>query len=86
MKTICSTLIVAIAVPILAGEWPGWRGATGTGVALEKNLPLTWSAKDNVRWRADLPERGNSSPIVWKDKVFVTQALQRLEAANVDVL
>jgi outer membrane protein assembly factor BamB len=37
-----------------------------------------WSAdggSKNVRWRVELPERGNSSPIVWGDRVFVTQAL-----------
>jgi outer membrane protein assembly factor BamB len=75
MKSICTSLIVSIAVPVIAGQWPGWRGSTGTGVTSEKNLPLTWGEGDNVRWRTELPERGNSSPVVWGDKVFVTQAV-----------
>jgi outer membrane protein assembly factor BamB len=77
MKTIClcSALIVSITVPVFAGQWPGWRGASGTGTTSEKNLPLNWSTSENVKWRSELPERGNSSPIVWGDKVFVTQAL-----------
>src|SRR5439155_17681073 len=41
------------------------------------DLPLKWSPKENVRWRAELPEPGNSSPIVCRERVFVTQAVQK---------
>ena len=80
MKTIsiqilAGLLIVPAIFPAAAANWPGWRGADGTGTSSEKNLPLKWSATENVRWRIDLPERGNSSPIVWGDRVFVTQAV-----------
>src|SRR4051794_598570 len=68
-------LLTCLAVPAFAANWPAWRGPAGTGITAEAQLPSTWSAKENVRWRVDLPERGNSSPIVWGDKVFVTQAL-----------
>jgi outer membrane protein assembly factor BamB len=60
----------------LASNWPAWRGADGTGVAQEKNLPLHWGTNENVRWRMPLPERGNSTPIVWRNKVFVTQPVE----------
>jgi outer membrane protein assembly factor BamB len=58
-----------------AGNWPAWRGPEGTGVATENNVPLHWSTNENVRWRVSLPERGNSTPIVWGKRVFVTQAV-----------
>src|SRR6478735_2478099 len=58
-----------------AANWPGWRGPSGTGVSTEENLPVKWSTTENVLWKTELPERGNSSPIVWGDRVFVTQAL-----------
>ncbi|MBI4657802.1 MAG: PQQ-binding-like beta-propeller repeat protein [Verrucomicrobia bacterium] len=48
-----------------------------TGATAEKDLPVKWSDKDNVRWRVELPDRGNSSPIVWGNRVFVTQAIQK---------
>ena len=64
-----------LASTALAANWPAWRGADGTGVSAEKNLPLKWSATENVKWRIDLPERGNSSPVVWGDRVFVAQAV-----------
>jgi outer membrane protein assembly factor BamB len=60
----------------LAGNWPGWRGPDGTGVTTEKNLPTRWSTTENVRWRTPLRERGNSTPIVWGDRVFITQAIE----------
>ena len=72
MKTI---LFLSMAVPAFAANWPAFRGPTGDGVTNDGKLPLTWSKTENVRWRVDLPERGNSSPIVWGDKVFVTQAI-----------
>jgi outer membrane protein assembly factor BamB len=56
-------------------NWPAWRGdAAGTGITSETNLPLEWSATEHVKWKTPLPEAGNSTPIVWGDRVFVTQA------------
>ena len=69
------SLAVATALSATAGHWPGWRGPDGTGVSPEKNLPLKWSPNENVRWRVDLPGRGNSSPIAWANRIFVTQAV-----------
>ena len=66
-----------LAAGIQAANWPSWRGPNGSGVAPEANLPLQWSATENVRWKAALPDRGNSSPIVWRDRVFVTQTIEK---------
>ncbi|GIW82633.1 MAG: hypothetical protein KatS3mg105_4440 [Gemmatales bacterium] len=57
-----------------AGDWPAFRGPNGNGVAEEKNVPLKWDAKTNVRWKVKLPRPGNSSPIVSNGRVFVTCA------------
>lgn len=56
------------------GNWPGWRGPTGMGYTDEKDLPLKWDGKtgENVLWKTPLGGIGNSSPIVWGDRVFVT--------------
>jgi len=61
----------------LAANWPAWRGPEGTGVSSEKNLPLRWSTNENVRWRTGLPDRGNSTPIIWGNRVFLTQAIEK---------
>jgi len=69
-------LSCVVTFPLLAANWPAWRGPDGTGVTAEKNLPLHWSTNENVRWRTALPDRGNSTPIVWGGRVFVTQAIE----------
>lgn len=55
-----------------AGDFPQFRGPGGTGVANEKNLPIVWSDDQNVRWKAPLPGRGLSQPVVVGKKLFVT--------------
>jgi hypothetical protein len=68
-------LVCLATTSLIAGNWPGWRGAKTDGISSDRALPIKWSTNENVRWRAPLPERGNSSPIVWGDRVFVTQAI-----------
>ncbi len=65
------------AAPARADNWPAWRGPHGTGVCDERGLPLTWGPGDNVRWKVPLPGPGNATPVVWGDRVFLTQALDR---------
>ena len=61
-------------------NWPTWRGPFGTGVSPEKQFPTKWSHKENIRWRISLVERGNSSPVIWGDKVFVTQSIEKTKS------
>ena len=70
-------LSITAAQSAWGGNWPGWRGPQGTGVAAETRLPETWSTNENVRWRVDLPGPGNSSPVAWGNKIFVTQSLRK---------
>ena len=55
-----------------AGYWPRWRGPSGQGVVDATGYPDTWSSSENVVWRSTVPGRGNSSPIVWGDRIFLT--------------
>ncbi len=65
-------LTVSTAMPVMAGNWPAWRGTDGTGRSSERNLPVSWSPTDNVTWKTSLPGEGNSTPITWDDRVFLT--------------
>ena len=56
---------------------PGWRGPTGLGQSTAKELPLIWGANENIRWKAPLPDKGNASPAVWGDHIFLTQATHK---------
>jgi outer membrane protein assembly factor BamB len=62
---------------LTAANWPMWRGVNGDGTCEESGLPEKWSATENVAWKVALPERGNSTPVVWGDKVFITQAIEK---------
>ena len=72
-----SVTCLALALPVHAENWPSWRGPTGNNVSAEKDLPTEWSREKNVRWKVELPERGNSTPVVWGDQIFVTQAVEK---------
>jgi outer membrane protein assembly factor BamB len=54
--------------------WPRWRGPSGQGVVAGTGYADTWSATENIRWKTSIPGQGNSSPIVWRDRVYVTTA------------
>ena len=65
------TLLSACVATLAHGDWPRLRGPNGDGIA-EGKAPLTWSATQNIQWKAVLPGPGSSSPIVVGDRVFVT--------------
>ncbi|SVD13712.1 uncharacterized protein METZ01_LOCUS366566, partial [marine metagenome] len=72
MKALISVLLI-LAPSFLWGEdWPRFRGPQGNGVSQDANTPLTWSDKDNLKWKLALPGPGSSSPIVSGNRVFVT--------------
>lgn len=52
-------------------SWPSLHNGGNTSTGL-KNLPLEWSPEDGVAWVVDLPGYGQSSPVVWGDKIYVT--------------
>lgn len=70
-------ILVITTTPLLADNWPAWRGPRGDGVCDEKGLPLTWSATENVRWKVPMAEPCNSTPIIWGDRIFLTQGLDK---------
>jgi len=59
-----------------AANWPQWRGADGSGVSTEKNLPSDWNLSKNIKWKTPISGRGHSSPIVWENKIFLTTAVE----------
>jgi outer membrane protein assembly factor BamB len=67
------SILFTVAASALAANWPAWRN-DGNGISSEKGVPVKWNAVENVRWRAELPDKGNGSPIIWGEKIFITQA------------
>jgi outer membrane protein assembly factor BamB len=57
-----------------AQYWTRWRGPSGQGVVGGAGYTDRWSPTENVRWKIPVPGEGNSSPIVWRDQIFLTTA------------
>ena len=77
MLIIRLTAIMALAAgaTAAAADWPQWRGPNGTGSTDETNLPVRWSAAENVHWKAAVGGLGVSTPIVSGNRVFVTSQI-----------
>jgi outer membrane protein assembly factor BamB len=69
-----AALALTLAAPLLAEDWPEFRGPTGQGVSTETDLPTEWSEDQGIAWSAPIPGKGWSSPIVHGDRVYVTTA------------
>ena len=63
---------MALSASTHAAEWPQWRGPAADGIADGRTLPARWSETENVRWSVKLPGWGTSSPVVYKDRLYVT--------------
>ena len=70
------SLFAAACASAAAGPdaWPRWRGPDETGVA-RGDAPLRWSDTEHVAWKTQIPGRGNSSPVIWGDRIFLTTAV-----------
>lgn len=58
-----------------AADWPRWRGPQQNGHSSEKNLPVEWNS-DSLTWKAAIKGKGQSSPVIVGEKIFLTSALR----------
>ncbi len=76
LRVTAGSLLVGllVGVPVLsAANWPRFRGPDGTGVAADRGIPVRWNGED-VAWKTAIPGVGNSSPVVWGDRLFIQSA------------
>lgn len=87
-----SCLVVSIAASFLvvfvgaqqsapSTNWPSFRGTAATGVAEGYPLPAVWDvpAGKSVVWKTTIPGLGNSSPIIWGDKILVSTSISSVQ-------
>ena len=71
--------MVAAASPLAAASprhWPQFRGADSLGTSEDDpRLPETWSDTENVAWKTPMPGMAWASPVVWGDRVFLTNVI-----------
>jgi outer membrane protein assembly factor BamB len=66
-----ATLAILAATGAVAEDWPQFRGPNGSGVSVSTGLPEVFGPEKNVIWKTPLPP-GHSSPVLTRDRVFVT--------------
>lgn len=79
MARMTRTLLLLLALgglssAAVADNWDRFRGPNGTGTANDKDIPVTFGAKENVLWKIAVPGLGNSSPVIWGKHLFLQSA------------
>lgn len=74
-RFVTSIAFLLLADKIVSADWPQFRGPTQQGISEAKGLPLEWGPEKNVAWKAPVPGKGWSSPIVADGKIFLTTAV-----------
>jgi outer membrane protein assembly factor BamB len=82
--SVFSAALAIACIPLLratdVSAWPTWRGTSGAGIAPGAKPPTTWSDTKNVKWKAKIPGGGFSTPIIWKDRIFLVTAFETGES------
>ncbi len=60
----------------ILNNWHQWRGPEATGFAPNADPPLEWDQEKNIKWKVDIPGRGDSTPIVWGNRIFLLTAIK----------
>lgn len=82
-----AALLLAPLGNLKAEDWPAWRGPAFTGAAETGNPPTRWTP-EQAAWSVELPGKGTSTPVVWKDRIYLTgpsngqDAVMALDAAS----
>ena len=60
----------------LATNWPCFRGFGGNGIAGTAAAPTNWDGNTGtgIVWKIAMPRAGFSSPVVWRDRVYLSGA------------
>lgn len=69
-----ASMLLVLSAGVAWAEWPEFRGPQGNGHSPARGLPIRWSETENVRWKAPIPHRGWSTPVVLAGQVWLTTA------------
>jgi len=69
-------VLILLSTSVLAGNWNRFRGPEGRGHAGKMDVPKKWSS-ENIKWRVELEGIGQSCPVNWGDRLFLTSAKNR---------
>jgi outer membrane protein assembly factor BamB len=59
---------------LAADHWTSFRGPSNQGHAGDATLPLEWGEEKNVAWKVPVDGKAWSSPVVWGNRIWLTNA------------
>jgi len=68
--------ILMISMPVLAADWPQWRGPSFNGSTNEKNVPDSFSQTEGIAWVSPLPGPSGATPVICNSRVFVSSTVR----------
>lgn len=71
LAVIVLTFQVALPSAFAGKNWPSFQNGGNTSIDA-KNLPTKWSPETGIAWNIDLIGYGQSAPVIWKDRIFVS--------------
>ena len=75
-KSLSTHLVILLSMNCaFAGNWPAWRGEDASGSTTHGNYPSELNQEKNLLWKAPLPDKGCSTPIVWENSVLLTSPI-----------
>ena len=76
------TLRTVMPAPGAERQWPRLRGPDGQGSTFDTQLPLHWGPAENIVWKTEIAGRGNSSPVIWDERIVITAASEDGKTRN----
>lgn len=76
MKSLVVFICLITSLLFAGNNWPEFRGPSGNGITDATNIPTEWSENKNVKWKTKIHDRGWSSPVVYKNQIWLTTATQ----------
>jgi outer membrane protein assembly factor BamB len=73
-RALATVALWCAAAAAAADNWPQWRGPDLNGASRETGLPVKWSQTENIAWKLAMPAWSGSTPIIWKDRLFLNVA------------
>ena len=70
----CGLCTVVGMNTVAADDWARFRGNNGNGLPAksDQKIPTSWSDSENLVWKVELPGIGASSPVLYKNRLYVT--------------
>jgi len=77
---VCVLIVGPASAQSADDYWPNWRGPAFCGMALKGNPPV--NITENIKWKVKLPGQGQSSPVIWGNKIIFQTVVDTGQASD----